>query len=143
VAASGGVADYFDALHRHHFGDGDADAATRAGRVRRLLQAAEGALLAPLLQFCRADRRLRLLGPAEARDRAATVSLRTLTATPKEVADRLAARGIAAGAGHFYAVRLLEALGIAADTGVLRLSFVHYTSPADLQQLLTALDGAL
>jgi selenocysteine lyase/cysteine desulfurase len=45
------------------------------------------------------------------------------------VAAALAPHGIAAGGGHFYAVRLLEALGIDPDRGVLRVSFVHYTSP--------------
>lgn len=143
VAASAGVADYFDALHAHHFGTGGADPATRAARVRALLQSAESPLLERLLQLCRGDRRVALVGPSVAAGRAATVSLRTLKATPKEVAERLAARGVAAGASHFYAVRLLEALGIDPGTGVLRLSFVHYTSPADMDRLLEALDGAL
>ena len=48
-----------------------------------------------------------------------------------------------AGAGDFYAVRLLEALGVAADPGVLRLSFVHYTSPDDIRHLIEALDKTL
>jgi selenocysteine lyase/cysteine desulfurase len=38
---------------------------------------------------------------------------------------------------------LLEALGIPAEPGALRLSFVHYTSPEDLRQLLAALDSSL
>lgn len=140
VAASAGVAEYFDALHRHHFGEGELGPRGKAEDVRRLLRSAERAPLAQLLDFCRHDPRVRLLGPAQAGERAATVSLQTLRAAPLELAQRLADRGIAAGAGHFYAVRLLDALGISAETGVLRLSFVHYTSPEDMNHLLEALD---
>ena len=59
------------------------------------------------------------------------------------VAARLANHGIMAGGGHFYAFRLLEALGIAPAHGVLRLSFVHYTSPEDISRLIAALDAEI
>ena len=47
------------------------------------------------------------------------------------------------GGGDFYAQRPLEAMGVDPDQGVLRLSFVHYTSPAEVDQLLNALDDVL
>ena len=47
------------------------------------------------------------------------------------------------GVGHFYAVRLLEAMNIDPNTGVVRLSFVHYTTPEEIDQLIAALDQAL
>ena len=48
-----------------------------------------------------------------------------------------------AGGGHFYAWRVLEALGISPEHGVLRLSFVHYTSPEEIDRLIAALDAEL
>ncbi|OYQ16658.1 nitrogen fixation protein NifS [Elstera cyanobacteriorum] len=138
VAATNGIFDYFDALHRHHFQAGDT--ATKAADVRTLLRTAELAPLQKLLDFCREHPRLRIVGPDQASQRAATVALETLAATPREIAAKLAERGIIAGASHFYAVRLLEALKLDPATGVLRLSFVHYTSPAEIDQLLTALE---
>lgn len=141
VAASGGVAEYLDCLFREHYPGATDDAKPDA--VRQLLRQAEVALLAPLLEFCRHDKRVRLVGPADLENRAATVSLQTRTADPKEISRRLAAQGIIAGAGHFYAVRLLEAMGLPPATGLLRLSFTHYTSAAEMQQLLTALDTVL
>jgi selenocysteine lyase/cysteine desulfurase len=39
------------------------------------------------------------------------------------------------GAGHFYSKRLLEAMGIDAEEGVLRFSLVHYTSAQDVTKL--------
>ncbi|MCS6759903.1 MAG: cysteine desulfurase-like protein, partial [Candidatus Devosia euplotis] len=59
------------------------------------------------------------------------------------VEARLARHGIMAAGGHFYAWRLLEALGIAPEHGVLRLSFVYYTTPAEINQLIAALDAEL
>ncbi|WP_152974320.1 aminotransferase class V-fold PLP-dependent enzyme, partial [Pseudomonas asplenii] len=99
--------------------------------------------LPPLLEFCAGDCRVRLLGPSDVRNKAATVSLQTLNASPREIAARLATRGIIAGAGHFYAVRLLQALDVDPQEGVLRLSFVHYTAAEEMQQLIQALDASL
>jgi selenocysteine lyase/cysteine desulfurase len=67
----------------------------------------------------------------------------TLTASPLEIATRLAGAGIIAGAGNFYGVRPLKALGLDPEVGVLRLSFVHYTSPLEIEHLLTNLDRVL
>jgi selenocysteine lyase/cysteine desulfurase len=141
IAATNGVADYFDALHRHHCPD--ADNTTKAADVRALLRSAELKNLTLLLEFCRSERRIRLIGPSDAAQRAPTVSVHTLTASPREIATRLADHGIIAGAGHFYAVRPLEALGLDPGVGVLRLSFVHYTSQAEISHLLTTLDRVL
>ena len=43
------------------------------------------------------------------------------------------------GAGHFYSMRLLQAMGIDAEEGVLRFSLVHYTSAQDVQKLTQTL----
>ena len=40
-------------------------------------------------------------------------------------------------------LRALDAQGVNPDHGVLRLSFVHYTSPAEVDQLIQALDRVL
>lgn len=142
VAASAGVVDYLDALYRHHFPDGTRGQRKRDA-VNDLMQSAEKALLQPLLDFVRQDPRVRLLGPAHAAERAATVSLIPQRHSVAEVAQRLGQLGIISGASHFYAVRLFEGLGLNPQTGALRLSFVHYTTRQELDQLLCALDAVL
>jgi selenocysteine lyase/cysteine desulfurase len=111
--------------------------------VRELLRGAEQPLLARLLDYLASRRDLRLLGPADAAQRAATVSVVPLHKEPAQLVPALAAHGIMAAAGHFYAVRLLEALGVDPARGVLRLSFVHYTSMHDIERLIAALDEVL
>ena len=103
----------------------------------------EAALLQPLLDGVKGRNAVRLLGPDEAEKRAPTVALALNNMAGEEAAEKLAARGIMAGGGDFYAVRALEAMGIDPARGVLRLSFVHYTSREEIDQLLTALDDTL
>jgi len=141
IAACTGIADYTDALHARHFAE-DPGPASRAAQVHDLQRAHETRLLAPLLDWLAGCRDLRLIGPATAEGRVPTVAL-ALDRPGEAVAAPLAARGIMAGGGHFYAVRLLEALGIDPDHGVLRLSFVHYTHEDDVTRLIAALDTVL
>jgi selenocysteine lyase/cysteine desulfurase len=141
IAACAGMADYVDALHEHHFGT-EADAGVRSGRVRGLMAEQEHRLLAPLMDWLRGRNDLRLIGPDRAEARVPTVAIDA--GRPAEpLAAALAGHGIAAGGGHFYAVRLLEGLGIDPDRGVLRVSFVHYTHPGEVERLIGALDDVL
>ena len=141
VAACAGIADYVEAVHAHHFG-GTAEPRTMAARVHDLQRAAETRLLAPLLDWLAARNDLRLIGPRSPEGRVPTVSLRCGRPGEALAAD-LAAHGIMAGGGHFYAVRLIEALGIDPGHGVLRLSFVHYTHPDEVARAIDAIDAVL
>lgn len=141
VAASAGMADYADALAEHHGIGGDA--AARAAGVHDLMRAHEIRLLQPLLDYVSAKNSVRLIGPREAEARAPTVAL-ALEGSGEAAAAKLTERGIMAGGGDFYAVRALEAMGIDAQKrGVLRLSFVHYTSEGEIDALMEALDTVL
>ncbi len=142
VAACAGMADYVDSFYAHHVPDGTADAAGRAGVVHDIMRAHETALLTPLLEALRNRNSVRLIGPAEAQGRAPTVAL-ALNRPGEDVAATLAPHGVMAGGGDFYAGRVLSAMGVEMDRGVLRLSFTHYTTQAEIDQLITALDAVL
>ena len=47
------------------------------------------------------------------------------------------------GSGDFYCIRALGELDIALDPGLIRLSFVHYTTAAEIEQLIGGLRLAL
>ncbi len=142
VAACAGMADYVDALHAHHFPGADAAPAARAAAVHDLMRAHEVALTAPLLSYLGARNDLRLIGPRRAEGRAPTVAL-ALDRPAEPVARELAAHKVMAGGGDFYAVRPLTALGVDLGRGVLRMSFVHYTTRAEVDRLIAALDRTL
>jgi selenocysteine lyase/cysteine desulfurase len=142
VAACAGMADYMDALYAHHVPGGAAGPLARNNAVHDLMRAHEIRLLQPLLDHLAARNDLRLLGPRDAARRAPTVAL-ALNRAAEPVAAALAAHNIMAGGGDFYAVRPLQAMGIDTAQGVLRLSFVHYTTEAEIARLITALDTVL
>ena len=141
VAAMAGVADYVDMLYAHHFNAHDRPS-ERAAAVHDLMRAHEIALMRPLLDFLEARSGVRLIGPRSAEQRAPTLALE-LAQPGERAAAALAPHGIMAGGGDFYGVRPLEAMGIDPAKGVLRLSFVHYTSPDEIEHLIRALDHVL
>jgi len=141
VAACAGMADYIDALYAHHIGAA-ADATARGVAVHDMMRDHETGLLQQVLDAVKSRNSVRLIGPDTAQGRAPTVAL-ALSRAGEDVARDLAAKGIMAGGGDFYAGRALEAMGVDADKGVLRLSFTHYTSQAEIDQLLSALDDVL
>jgi selenocysteine lyase/cysteine desulfurase len=140
VAACAGMADYYDTLAAHHGITGEAAARTRG--VHDLFRHHETELLQPLLDFLSDRNSVRLLGPAEAADKAPTVAVE-LAGPGIAAAEALAAHGIMAGGGDFYGRRPLQAMGVDPDKGVLRLSFVHYTTRAEVDRLLEALEAVI
>jgi selenocysteine lyase/cysteine desulfurase len=141
IAASAGMADYVDALYRHHR-SGDIAPAQRAEVVHDLMRAHESALLQPLLDYLAEKNSVRLLGPTQTRDRAPTVAM-VLREPGAVFAAKLAPKGIMASGGDFYVGRCLEAQGVDTAHGALRVSFVHYTSPDEVNKLIRALDEVL
>lgn len=142
VAAADAVLDYVELLHRHHGGQPTDDlyAATRA--VGALWRDHEDTLTPRLLDALSGRDDVRLLGPATLGDRGhrcPTVAFVPLAAEPADVAATLVARGVQTSAGHYYAARVLDGLGVDPDRGVVRLSAVHYTSSADVDRALDAL----
>ena len=138
VAACAGIVEYFDTLASHHgikFSDGPSE-------VHKLFRNYEKKILQPLLDFVKTKNSARLLGPSDASKRAPTVAL-DLKCNSFEVAKNLSDFNILAGGDDFYAVRLLEALGVDMKHGALRISFVHYTRQEEVKAVIQALDEVL
>ena len=140
IAACAGMADYMEALSAHHGGPATGPEAAR--HAHDLMRAAELALLGPLLDFLKSKNSVRLIGGARTEHRAPTVAMQLKT-PGEDVARALAPKGIMAGGGDFYALRALKAMGVDPDHGVLRVSFTHYTSAAEIETLMEALDQVL
>jgi len=143
IASVNGVIDYFDAVYTHHFGSGEVAATKKTSAVRALFQHAERRNLQPLLDFLALRKGIHLIGKTVTKHRAPTVSLIVKGRDPADIAADLARQKIGIGNGNYYAYRLMEALGIPAEQGVLRLSFVHYTRQEELTRLMEALDQIL
>jgi selenocysteine lyase/cysteine desulfurase len=141
VAASAGIVDYLETVAMIAGDNATGENAFR--KAHNAMRAQEIALLEPLLDYLKGrSNKLRLIGPTDPEKRAPTLSI-ALAEQGITAAERLSRHGIMAAGGHFYAYRLVEALGINPGIGVLRLSFTHYTSPEDVTRLITALDVEL
>ena len=77
---------------------------------------------------------------ARAAERVPTVSLSIDGVAPRAAAEALAADGIYAWDGDFYATGLIERLGKAEAGGVLRLGLVHYNTADEVDRTLEALE---
>lgn len=142
VATINGIADYFDAVYAHHF-EKEATPAEKARALNGLFRAHEIAILEPLMAFLEGRKDVRVVGPGMGPQRAPIVSILPTQKPIQQVYDALTRHKLMAGIGNFYAVRPLIDMGIATDPGVIRLSFVHYTSKAEVDQLIAGLSAAL
>jgi cysteine desulfurase family protein (TIGR01976 family) len=80
-----------------------------------------------------------LADPARIAERTPTFALTLDGWSPRAVTEALAARGIYAWNGDFYATTLIEDLGLADAGGVVRVGLVHYNTAAEVERLLAAL----
>jgi len=140
IAALAGVVDYLEALA--DIAGPQIEGKTAFRRAHNAQRAQETLLMAPLLDWLNSRSDIRLIGPKTSKNRVPTISLLPAKPAP-EVAAGLGRRAIMAGSGNFYSQRTLAGLGIDPGRDVLRLSFVHYTSPADIDAVIKALDAEL
>jgi selenocysteine lyase/cysteine desulfurase len=140
VAASAGIVDYLDKV-AEIAGPG-VEGATPYRRAANAMRAQETELIAPLLDYLRKKNGIRLIGPDDPAKKVATVSI-VVDRPAAHVAGMISRHNIGVGGGHFYGYRALEALGVNPAHGVVRMSFVHYTTPQEIDRLIAALDAEL
>ena len=134
--------EYLDDLYAHHGGP-PAAPVERGRAIHDMFRTRETELLGRLLGFLAGRDDVRVVGPADPARRAPTVSVVPLRLPVAAAAESLIGAGMMVGHGDFYAPRLLEGMGIAPEQGVLRMSFIHYTTAGEIDRLIEALDRAL
>ena len=70
--------------------------------------------------------------------RVPTFAFNVAGSTPRSVAEQLAERDLAVWDGNYYAVEIMDRLGLTAG-GAVRVGFVHYNTAAEVDRLLEAL----
>ena len=143
IAAAIGVCEYFEALYQHHFDNPQASDQEKARAVQNLMIEAEKKTLAPLLAFFKQHPKITIIGPDSVENRAPTVAIVIDGHSSMALAKALGDNGIMCGAGHFYSLRLIEAMQIDPADGVLRFSLVHYTELADIEKLIKELSSLI
>lgn len=141
-----GILDYLECVHQHHFPEARGEGVgQRLEAVFELFQAHEARLSASLIGFLASLKSVRVLGPHSGDDpqRAPTLAFWLPGRHSSSVPSALDARRIATRWGHFYAHRLVTALGLHELGGVVRASFVHYNTLEEAERLGQALGEIL
>ncbi len=145
TASLSGITDYFDAFHRHHFPGSNAALHARMGECFDLITRHEQRLAEPFVDFLASKPGVRVAGRATAdgEARVPTFSFVVDGRDSREFPRHLAKHDVGIRAGHFYAKRLIDALGADNNNGVVRASMVHYNSPDEVSRLIRHLDEAI
>ncbi len=105
------------------------------------IRAYEDGLAARFLEGLRDVGGVNLLGiadPARVGERTPTFAVTIQGLTPRAAAESLASERIAVWDGNYYALALMERLGLEERGGALRLGFLHYTTVAEVDRALDA-----
>ncbi len=144
-----GAIDYLGMLGREQSAHGIEIPEGYTGRQRELkvaMQAImnyERGLSAQLLAGLREIEGLKVYGITNPRDlawRLPTVACTIDGHIPRELAEHLAERGIFAWDGNYYALGVMERLGLEGHGGALRLGMAHYNTPREVDRVLKALE---
>ena len=122
------------------------DASSRRERLRRgvrtrsrALRTTAGRAIADRASIgCRSSRACGITDAAQFDERVPTFSISHRTLPSIEVARRLAAAGIYAWHGNFYALPLTETLGVE-PAGLVRIGLLHYNTSEEVDYLLDVL----
>lgn len=79
--------------------------------------------------------------PARVDARTPTFAVRVRGEHPSRTAERLAAQGIFVWDGNYYALELMERLGLDEGGGAVRVGFLHYSTPDEVDRVVDALEG--
>ncbi len=85
---------------------------------------------------------LRIFGiadPDRLAERTPTFAVRLGDRHPSEIAKALGGRGIFVWDGHYYALELMERLGLQERGGAVRIGFCHYNTPDEVDRVLEEL----
>jgi cysteine desulfurase family protein (TIGR01976 family) len=129
--------DYIAALSP---GGGDRRSSVLAGM--EAIRRHEAMLSQRFLSGLREIRGLRLFGiadPERTDERTPTFAIRLGDEPPVRTAERFAERGIFVWDGDYYALEVMERLGLQSSGGAVRIGFCHYNTVEEVDRVLEAL----
>lgn len=148
IAGTAAAVDFIAEMGRRHLDMvGGALPAGLGGRRRDVVAGmlANEAYEQPLARYLAAEladtKGVTLYGPPAGHPRTSTVSFTVEGSTAMEVARTLGERGLFVWDGHFYAVRLVERLGLIERGGLVRVGLCPYTTREEIDRLIAAVRG--
>ena len=124
---------------------GDDSVRQRLTRSFELITHQETHLSQRMLEFLNSQPKIRVIGPTthDGAVRVPTIAFTIDGSHSATVPPQVDAHQIGIRYGHFYAKRLIEALGLNRQGGVIRVSMVHYNTLEECDRLIEILDYLL
>lgn len=145
-ACVAGITDYFDVIYQHHYLHPAHDQFARVKKVFELIEAHESHLSSIFLNFLRSHSQIKLIGKpvADTTQRQPTFSF-TISGSRanRDWVAEFANQKIAIQSGCFYAWRCIKALGLDTESGVIRVSLVHYNTEQEVTSLCSCFEKIL
>lgn len=109
------------------------------------MTALEAPLQSHLIERLRRHEQVRIIGPTapEITARVSTISFLHFQRDSEEIVAAAREADVGIRHGHMYAYRLCEAMGIDLQSGVVRVSAVHYNTISEIDRLMDAIDPML
>lgn len=144
MAGATAAVDYFVSLGRR-FGEppGTGSRRVEIETAMRAIRTYERRLVERLIDGLQAVGSLRIYGitdPARFDERVPVVSFTLEGHAPEEVARRLGEQAVFVWNGDFYAVHVIERLGLKEAGGLVRVGINHYNTVDEVDRLLAAID---
>lgn len=92
-----------------------------------------------LLEGLSALKKVKVYGPRAGSKRTSTISFTVEGINSARVAEQLGEKGFFVWAGHFYAIRLVERLGLLDQGGLVRVGLSPYNTSGEIERLLDEL----
>ena len=110
-----------------------------------VIAAYEEQLTEQLLAYLNAQPQIHIIGHAQADQqlRVSTLSFVHEALSSKDIVTHIDAHNIGIRFGDFYAVELIDALGLREKEGVVRVSLVHYNTHEEVSRLIEAMDEVI
>ncbi|WP_395376982.1 cysteine desulfurase-like protein [Marinicella sp. W31] len=105
----------------------------------------EEKLAGQLLDYLNDHPKVRIIGcpQADKQLRVSTISFVHRSLSSQDIVTRMDTYNIGIRYGDFYAVELIDDLGLREKEGVVRVSLVHYNTPTEVEKLIQAFEAIL
>ncbi len=139
-----GISDYLIDMAKHHGAEGESERGHLA-HAFDLIAEQEQKLSKRLLDYLNSVPGVTVIGDArnDASVRVPTISFTVGGQDSRTIVEQIDPHDVGIRYGDFYAVRLIEALDLAPQNGVVRVSMVHYNTLAEVDKLIEKLEPAL
>jgi cysteine desulfurase family protein (TIGR01976 family) len=139
-----GISDYLIEMAKHHGAEGESEIGHLA-HAFDVIAEQEQKLSKRLLDYLNSVPGVTIIGDArhDANVRVPTISFAVAGQDSRAIVEQINPHDIGIRYGDFYAVRLIEALDLASQNGVVRVSMVHYNTLAEVDKLIEKLDPVL